>query len=71
MQEIKFSEFLYVVGLVSKESKVVPIGGESKHITYYKFNEFALYFDSDDKMYKKWADKYLSLIHISEPTRPY
>ena len=26
---------------------------------------------TEDRIYQEWCDKGLSLIHISEPTRPY
>ncbi len=58
MKEVKFSEFLYAIGLVWKESKKKVHAGELIDLVYYKFNEFALYFDNDDKMYKKFVDKY-------------
>jgi len=58
MQEIKFSEFLYAIGLLSKENKSYVIAGQVNYSYSYKFNEFALYFDNDLKTYMKWADKY-------------
>ncbi len=58
MREITFSEFLYLIGLLLKESNSYLIGGEVEHRYSYKFNEFALYFDDNVKKYFKWSDKY-------------
>ena len=58
MKEITFSEFLYIIGLVSIERKLEQHAGELTELIYYRFNEFAIYFDSDDKTYKKFVDKY-------------
>jgi len=58
MQEVTFSQFLYSIGLLTVEKKVYKVGGITEEKATYKFNDFALYFDSNEKMYKKWLDKY-------------
>ena len=58
-----------LTGLYNRESIERTIDNEIELINVRK-SEFAILFiDVDD--FKIYNDKYLSLIHISEPTRPY
>ncbi|DAD54643.1 TPA: DUF927 helicase [Aquificae Joseph's Coat Spring virus] len=58
MEEVKFSSFLYSIGLLSKENKVGILGGVEADLSTYKFNGSAIYFDSNERTYKRWADTF-------------
>jgi hypothetical protein len=58
MEELKFSVFLLSIGLLSRDYKVKNIGGVELDLSTYKFNDFAIYFDSNERTYKKWGETF-------------
>ena len=76
---LPFSYFLYIINMTFFCQEETILGLVHQNVYFYKFwRKYKLYFDVEI-LYGKFKEHnkksvyalYLSLIHISEPTRPY